>query len=293
MVERKPSTATATKLAKKKAVNKPVAKVVTKKPTAKKKPVAKVEPVFPLLVQKEMLAMLGTAQTAPMAPWEDDKFEIWAVGQCATFPWFKRGDILFELHTRDYWDDKSVKERLNKWNGRLMMQDHYKEIPKSERFPIEAILQYRRYHTTSISYMLAAAYHSFKLSGKPFHIGLFGIHMEDIREEYAEQRPCCEYWLARMEEAGMDVFIAGGSVLAAPFLYGYENYNPLCYLLRQRLDGLQQGVNVLAQQEDALVRQKHEQIGGVKEAEVWLRKAQRGEISIEAINALEKKKGDT
>ena len=258
---------------------------------AKRKPEEAPED-FPLLVQKDMLAILGTAQTMPAAPWEDETFEIWAVGQCTTFPAFKRGDIVFELHTEDYWNDPVVIERLNKWSGRLFMQDHYDSVPKSERFPIETIMQYRHYHTTSISYMLAAAYHSYKVSQKPVHVGLFGIHMEDIREEYAEQRPCCEYWLARMEEAGMDVFIAGGAVLAAPFMYGYENYNPLCYQLRKRLDGLNIGVQQLAAQEDALVRQRHEQIGAAKEEEYLLRLAQRGELSIKTIDAL-KKQEDT
>jgi len=260
---------------------------------AKTKPEAKsVEPDFPLLVQKDMLAIVGTAQTMPATPFEDPNFEIWAVGQCTTFPVFKRGDVVFELHTRDYWSDKPVLDRLNKWTGRLIMQDHYDEVPKSERFPIETIAQYRPYHTTSISYMLAAALHSFKTVGKPVHVGLYGIHMEDVREEYAEQRPCCEYWLARMEEAGMDVFIAGGAILAAPFMYGYENYNPLCYKLRTRIDGLRIGVSQLTAQEDGLVRRKHEQIGAMNEDEFLLRLAQRGELSIQAIDAL-KKQEDT
>ncbi len=252
-----------------------------------------VEPsVFPLLVDKELLAIVGTAPTMTAAPFEDDKYEIWAVGQCATFPGFTRGDVLFELHGGEYWKDEPVIKRLNKWDGRLMMQDHYPEVPKSERFPIETILQYRPYHTTSISYMLAAALHSFKACGKPFHVGLFGIHMEDIREEYAEQRPCCEYWLARMEEAGMDIFIAAGAVLAAPFLYGYEAYSPLCYKIRQRIDGLNTGVNQLMAQEDQIVRRKHEQIGAAKESEYWLRLAQRGELDTATIDAL-KKREDT
>lgn len=282
MATRKPSAATAKKLAEKKA-----------KSGTEKVQSAQIEPnEFTLAVQKDMLAILGTAQTMPAAPFDNPEFEIWAVGQCTTFPAFQRGDVVFELHTRDYWDDPPVIERLNKWTGRMFMQDHYDEVPKSERFPIETIMQYRKYHTTSISYMLAAAYHSFKTTGKPFHVGLFGIHMEDIREEYAEQRPCCEYWLARMEEAGMDVFISGGSILAAPFMYGYENYNPLCYRLRKRLDGLNVGVQQLAAQEDQIVRQKHEQIGAAKEDEFLLRLAQRGELTIETIDAL-KKEEDT
>ena len=240
-----------------------------------------------IFCQKDQLAILGTAQTMPAAPWTDPEHEIWAVGQCATFPAFQRGDILFELHTRDYWGDENVMARLNKWGGRLVMQDHYDDIPRSEKLPINTILQYRKYHRTSITYMLALAYHSFKKTGKPWHVGLFGIHMEDVREEYAEQRPCCEYWLGRMEDAGMDIFIAGGAILAAPFLYGYEAYNPLNFRFRQRMDGLTEGVRVREQEEMEKRLQKHEQIGAVKEVEYWLRLAQRGELAWDSTAATE------
>ena len=234
---------------------------------------------------KDKLAILGTAPSMTATPWEDPEMEIWAVAQCATFPAFKRADILYELHTRDYWGDPSVTARLNKWEGRMVMQDHYDEVPRSERLPIETILQYRRYHRTTLTYMLALAYHSFLTKKKPWHVALFGVHMEDVREEYAEQRPCCEYWLGRMEAAGMDIFIAAGAILSAPFLYGYEKYNPMTFKLRQRMDGLTAGVHVREQEEMEKKLQKHEQIGAVKEVEYWLRLAQRGELNTEALNA--------
>jgi hypothetical protein len=77
------------------------------------------------------------------------------------------------------------------------MHDHYDAIPRSIKFPLEDVLMYRRYQTTTITYMLAWAYHSFLKIGKPLHVFLAGVHMEH-REEYTVQRPCCEYWLGRM-----------------------------------------------------------------------------------------------
>lgn len=276
-------------MATKKAIDKTTVKVVDKpiEVVAEKAP----EEAFgekQIYASKEMLAICGTAQTMIAAPFEDSKFEIWAVAQCSTFPTFKRADILFELHTKDYWADENVIKRLNEpgvinptmagWDGRLVMQDHYDAIPRSEKLPIQTLLQYRRYHRTSLTYMLALAYHSFLTTQKPLHVGMYGVHMEDIREEYAEQRPCCEYWLGRMEAAGMDIFIAGGAILAAPFLYGYEMYNPMNYKLRQRMDGLTEGTRVREQEELEKRLQKHEQIGAVKELEYWLRLSQRGEL---------------
>jgi hypothetical protein len=231
----------------------------------------------------DKLAILGTAETMLATPWEDEEFEIWAVAQCETYPAFKRADILFELHTKDYWSDPNVIVRLNRWKGPMVMQDHYEEVPNSIRLPLEVVKNYRRYHRTSITYMLTLAYHSYLLTKKPAHVALFGVHMADIREEYAEQRPCCEYWLGRMEGAGMDIFLAGGALLQAPFMYGYEKYNPLTWKLRSRLDGLVNGQGVREQEEREAELKKHEQMGAVKEVEYWLRLAQRGELTLEQI----------
>lgn len=242
----------------------------------------------PAYCTKDMLAILGTAETMHAAPFQDDDHEIWGVAMCQTYPSFKRADILFELHGRSYWGKEPVMKRLNAWDGRLLMQDHYEEIPRSERYPIETILNsYRPYHRTSITYMLALAYHSYLTIGKPVHVGLYGVHMEHVREEYAEQRPCCEYWLGRMESAGMDIFIAGGAILAAPFLYGYEKYNPLSDKIHARLEALTNGMHEREKEELEKRLQKHEQIGAMAEAEYWLRLSQRGELQWDSTEDIE------
>lgn len=231
-----------------------------------------------LLCQKEKLAILGTADSLMATPWEDSEFEIWAVAQCVTFPVFKRADILFEMHTEGYWRDKNVMKRLKQHKQPLYMQDHYPELPQSMAYPKDAILGYRRYHTTSITYMLALAYYSFVTTKLPLHVALFGVHME-AREEYTTQRPCCEYWLGRMEGAGMDIFIAGGAILRSDGLYGYEGYNPLCAKLRMRMEGLANGRNVRAEEMRAAELKMHEQEGAIKENEYWLRLAQTGQLN--------------
>ena len=227
--------------------------------------------------QKDMLAIVGTAPTMQGAPYTDEKFEIWSVAQAVSYPAFKRYDVLYEMHTEGYWKDPPVLKRLQETKAPIMvMHKHNPEIPGSVPYPIELMTaKYRRYHTTSITYMLAWALHSFLMTKKPYHVALFGVHME-AREEYTTQRPCCEYWLARMEQAGMDVFMAGGAILASQGLYGYENYDPVCWKIRQRITGLTQGVNIRANEEHSALLQKHEQIGAMKEAEYWLREAQTG-----------------
>jgi len=248
-------------------------------PIVMPKPKAKPEPEIPHLCQKDLLAILGTADTLHAAPFENEDFEIWGVAVVVTYEVCKRWDILFEMHTDGYWKDKNVLARLQATNAPIYMHEKYPEVPTSMRFPIELITKsYRPYHTTSITYMLALAYHSFVTTGKPSHVALFGVHMA-AREEYTEQRPCCEYWLGRMEAAGMDVEPSpGGALLVSSGLYGYENYNPICYDFRQRIQGLQLGAQKSEQEQRKWLIQRAKNQGAIQEAEHWLRRFQRGEI---------------
>lgn len=232
----------------------------------------------PLLCSKDRLAILGTADTLAKTPWDDADLEIWAVAQCATFPVFKRADILFELHDEGYWREKEVLERLIKHKYPLYMQRQYPEIPHSMEFPLDAVLEYGRYHTTSITYMLALAYHSFKTTGRPRRVELYGVHMEHT-EEYTTQRPCCEHWLGMMKGAGMDLYLAGGALLKSDGLYGYEGYNPLCYKYRMRIGGLANGKAVREKEMRDAELKMHQQIGAITECEYWLRLAQTGQLN--------------
>lgn len=232
-----------------------------------------------LYCQQDKLAIVGTAETMPMAPYNDLGYEIWGVSVCTTYPAFKRGDVVYEMHEKSYWQRPEIIERLNKFEGPTFMLDHYKEVPKSVRFPIDVIVdKYRRYHTTSITYMLAWAYHSFIETGKPYHVALFGIHMAS-REEYTEQRPACEYWLGRMEGAGIDIMMApGGSVLTSNGLYGYEGYHPAIPKLRDRLTALQAGSGQAESEAIRWEKQKIKNDGAISECEYWMRQYQLGNV---------------
>lgn len=248
-------------------------------PSKKKQIVEQIE--APYLCQKDLLAIIGTADpTRQMAPYEDKNFEVWGVAVAATYPDVKRMDVQFELHPADYWQrDANVEKRLAATKVPIYMHEKHENIPTSMRFPIELVTQYRKYFTNSIAYMLALAYHSFKVTGNPKHVALFGIHMQ-TGEEYAEQRPCCEYWMGRMEGAGMSVDIApGGALLQSWGLYGYEKYNPVCWDMRQRIFGIQAGVNQCDGEIQKWMLQKAKNEGAQYETEFWLRKFQRGEFS--------------
>ena len=228
---------------------------------------------------KEKLAILGTAGSMHMAPYTDEEFEIWAVAQCVTFGAFRRADLLFEIHNESYWRMENVLDRLRNTEMPIYMMDKFEEVPYSIRFPIEVMQYYRKYHMTSITYMLALAYHLFKTTGNPKHVALFGVHMESS-EEYTEQRPCCEYWLGQMEASGIDIYIPPvGALLKAPYLYAYEGYNPAIPVIRNRLNLLQNGLA----QRDVDARKAREEFfrqdGAVAECAYWLRAFQKGEVN--------------
>lgn len=234
----------------------------------------------PRLCEKELLAVMGTADPSrKMAPFKDDNFEIWGCQVCITFPDIPRVDVLFEMHKANYWKDPDTYTRMKKINLPMYMQEKHKEFPTSMRYPIEIVEHYRAYSTSTISYMLALAYHSFVMTEKPKHVALFGIQML-ADAEYSEQRPCCEYWIGRMEGVGIDVEIAPGSaVLASPGLYGYEGYNPISYDLHKRIVGLQMGINHSQKELEKWKQQLARNEGAKEEDEHWLRKLQKGEIS--------------
>ena len=50
----------------------------------------------------------------------------------------------------------------------------------------------------------------------------------------------------------------------------------ICYKIRDRLKGLEEGMRIREQEEVAANRKKHEQIGAMQEAEYWLRLFQTG-----------------
>jgi len=236
---------------------------------------------------KRKLIIAGTADTMAMIPWTDESYEIWAVAQCSTFPVFKRADILFELHQESYWKGTpNVLERIKSVKYPTYMMKHYREIPHSVKFPIDEMTRlYRRYHTTSITYMMAFAIHLYLTEGSFEHIAFFGVHMA-AREEYTVQRPCCEYWMGIMEGLGIDVFLApGGSLLASDGLYAYEGYHPAIPKMRLRLDGLRMGAVQREQEKYHAEYMRHKQLGAVEECEHWLRLFQTGEILKEGSTA--------
>ena len=88
------------------------------------------------------IAIIGTAESIDQAPYEDKTWEIWGCAPALTYTQFKRWDVVFEMHDREYWSDPKILGRLNETAGcPVYMQDHFKEIPKSKKYPLDNFCQ--------------------------------------------------------------------------------------------------------------------------------------------------------
>lgn len=233
----------------------------------------------PRYCEKDLLAIMGTADpTRNMAPFGDEAFEIWGCHVCCVYPDIKRLDVQFEMHGEGYWKRTEILERINKQTVPIYMQQVNPEVKNSIRFPVEIFDHYRKYSVSTISHMLALAYHSFIMTEKPKHVALFGVMML-ADEEYSEQRPSCEYWLGRMEGAGMDIMINPGSaILSSPGLYGYHNFNPAVYDFQTRHLQLNNGLNASRIKIKKWETQAAKNEGAIAENEYWMQRFRKGEI---------------
>lgn len=147
------------------------------------------------------LAIIGGSPSASQAPYNDDEFELWGLGnQADRHP---RIDRLFEIHDN--------------------LSEHPAEYPKwlaglgvplvvSDKFPIQAdhIETYPEaevddlfipdYLTSSPAYMLAYAI----LQGYEV-IHFYGIDMAVDDHEYYKQRPCFEAWCGYAKGLGIEL----------------------------------------------------------------------------------------
>lgn len=113
------------------------------------------------------------------------------------------------------------------------MQEHHDDVPASVEYPKDRILLefggIRRYFKNQVAWMIALA-----MSEGVTHLGLWGINYGHDTE-YEIQRGSAEYWLGRVEERGIHLYLPNEcSLLAEPVgLYGYESHDENGHRLKQ------------------------------------------------------------
>lgn len=202
-------------------------------------PVATVPPVREQRGQR--IAMLGFGKSVRECPWQDETWSLWGMngfwraaekdfGITAAeeryTAWF---DMHTEEYTREYGKQAGFGDAQDKWLCRMhpfpvYMLGRSDRYPSVWAYPIEEVvaLVLRDYFTSTVAYMLAMALYRVRRGERISEVGLFGVDLVHD-EEYGSQRPCAEYWVGRLEDAGVKVTLSEGSAICKQHRrYGYD-----------------------------------------------------------------------
>ena len=160
------------------------------------------------------VAIVGLApSTHDDAPYEDPDWEVWGL------PWDEERwpycDRLFDIHplecirkaTPSFYRD-GYEDRLKELEYPLYMQEDYVDIPNAIEYPLKEVSDLvGDYYNSSVAYMLALAIYE-----EYDKIGLWGVDMIGRGEmghadEYADERPNCEYLLGFAKAKGIEIYL--------------------------------------------------------------------------------------
>lgn len=133
-----------------------------------------------------------------------DEFEVWGLNELHKQHEVSLFDRWFEVHNRADLDaDAEHVAAMGKMDIPVYMQAHYPDIPASVPFPRQQIIDRFgiNYFTSSIAWEIAFA---ILLGAEEIHV--YGVDMA-TSTEYGQQRPCCEYWLARAQGMGIKISV--------------------------------------------------------------------------------------
>ena len=228
---------------------------------------------------KKPLCIIGTATTAGDAPYDmqldgaEYVYDIWGINTALVKEEVKRLDVCFEMHPKRYWGIPAVTDRLNDFGGRVIMQDHYDQISKSEAYPYDEVK--KKYHldvmgdnlyvTNTVTWMLLMA-----LEEGYTDISLYGIHMAH-ETEYAYQRASCSWvlgiihgWI--LEGKPYKLYMPEESqLLKAEYEYGFKEPTKQMQYLQGRIAGMKNGIEQADSQIKSLTISKWKTEGAMSE----------------------------
>lgn len=165
--------------------------------------------------------------------------EVWAINMAHAFIFGPDGpktrartNYWFQMHPRNwatagksptgyFGRPREHLDFLASFDGTVWMQSPDPDIPNSKRYPLEdiATASCRNYFTSTFAYQLGLAwYEHVVLKREIGRLRLYGVNLTSM-DEYIHQKACVEYWLGRLEEAGVAVETPDGSALLKGRLY--------------------------------------------------------------------------
>src|SRR3990167_7099348 len=158
----------------------------------------------PTEVKTREVALLGYAEdTRDLVHGMPETCELWGINMA---------NVFLKKRSAIYW--------FQQFQGTVWVTEPAPDIPNARMYPVREITDLfgREYLTSTFAYQLALALWE-HVNGQPIStLHLFGINLTAL-EEYAGQRPCAEYWIGRLEQAGVRVDIPTGSALVKGALY--------------------------------------------------------------------------
>ncbi len=176
------------------------------------------------------IALVGWAPTSRhLAPYERAKaggIDLMGLNEAAKYDWFGGGATSWlQIHPR--WDYLRAHNRNDPDHAAWLRQTHdfpifmqaeFDDIPNSVRYPIESAYDLGHgYLTSSFAYMFALA-----VMMRYERIEVYGFDMSHD-SEYADQKPCAEYWIGKAEGLGIEVVLPPACPLLRGNLYAYED----------------------------------------------------------------------
>lgn len=211
------------------------------------------------------IAIIGYAPSVAATPWNDPDVAIWGLNdQLKTMP---RVDVLFEIHAPDVVKAEGHWEDLKAYQGPILMQDAYPDIPNAMRYPLMEIGAKYRVPGTDVPYLTCSAAimlaYALELNPAPLEIALYGVDLL-MDAEFRAQRPSVEFWLGIAYARGIKVTLQQESgLLKAPYVYGYqdEQITAMRAQLIARKNWLESQVNQAVAEEQA-ARERRLQYAG-------------------------------
>lgn len=204
------------------------------------------------------VALIGSAPSSVrLGPYADPSWRIWACspgayGIIGQQRMFQEGDAFFELHRWEApvigdashqvpWFSPEYCQFLREFKGVVYTGEVIPEIRGSIRLPRETLIEKHGpyFFTSSLAWMLAMALEDPNLE----EVGMWGVDMA-ATEEYAQQRPGCQYFLQLALRRGIRVTIPPESDLLQPMpLYGVSEWDPMVIKATVRARELQGRIN--------------------------------------------------
>lgn len=222
------------------------------------------------------IAILGFGDTVSDAPIDDPSWDIWAMNGFWRAAEADHGikapeerySLWFDTHTiewtRQYGKAAGFGDAQERWLEKphpfpILMLDESPAFPSVRRYPVEDVVAKlgRDYFTSTVAYALALAISQDDVA----EISLWGIDLTH-NTEYAQQRPCAEYWIGRADGLGIKVTTHEDSALMKQrFRYGCEPADDLCAQLkgaiRKQIDVASKAIDKSKAEMEHLRNQSH------------------------------------